>query len=249
MTARLDALRARLDERLLVTNLVNIEYLTGFASLERGAARRAGAGEALHRLPLHPRRRAGARRRGRAREALADARPRRAARRPHRVRGRRAAARRRSGARLGRARARADDGIVEACARSRTRARSTKIRRATRAADHAFHALTAETWVGHTERELAWRLRTLMHAHGVDHLSFDTAILSGANGAKPHAEPGDRSSSRRRSSSPTGARGSTATAPTARARSRPGRCPPSSGAPTTSASRRSSPRSRGSARA
>ena len=32
MTARLDALRARLDEPLLVTNLVNIEYLTGFAS-------------------------------------------------------------------------------------------------------------------------------------------------------------------------------------------------------------------------
>ena len=32
MTARLDALRARLDEPLLVTNLVNIDYLTGFAS-------------------------------------------------------------------------------------------------------------------------------------------------------------------------------------------------------------------------
>ena len=28
--SRLDALRARLEERLLVTNLVNIRYLTGF---------------------------------------------------------------------------------------------------------------------------------------------------------------------------------------------------------------------------
>src|SRR3954453_17672284 len=32
VTARLDALRARLDGRLLITNLINIEYLTGFAS-------------------------------------------------------------------------------------------------------------------------------------------------------------------------------------------------------------------------
>ena len=34
MTARLDALRHRLTDgqRLLVTNLINIEYLTGFAS-------------------------------------------------------------------------------------------------------------------------------------------------------------------------------------------------------------------------
>ena len=58
------------------------------------------------------------------------------------------------------------------CARSRTRARSSAIRRAARAADRAFEALTAETWVGHSERELAWRLRQLLHAHGVDEPSL-----------------------------------------------------------------------------
>jgi Xaa-Pro aminopeptidase len=63
--------------------------------------------------------------------------------------------------------------------------------RASRAAERAFEALTAETWVGRSERELAWRLRQLMHAHGVDELSFDTAIAAGANGSKPHADPGE----------------------------------------------------------
>ena len=65
------------------------------------------------------------------------------------------------------------------------------VSRAARAAERAFEALTAETWMGRSERELAWRLRTLMHAHGVDHLSFDTAVLAGANGSKPHGEPDD----------------------------------------------------------
>ena len=49
------------------------------------------------------------------------------------------------------------------------------IRRAALAAERAFEALTAETWVGRSERELAWRLRQLLHAHGVDHLAFETA--------------------------------------------------------------------------
>ena len=52
-------------------------------------------------------------------------------------------------------------------------------------------ALTAETWVGRSERELAWRLRTLIHAHGVDHLGFDTHVAAGTNGSRPHGEPDD----------------------------------------------------------
>jgi Xaa-Pro aminopeptidase len=66
------------------------------------------------------------------------------------------------------------------------------IRRTARIADRAFEALTAETWVGRTERELAWRLRELLHAHGADELSFDTIVASGPNGAMPHAVPTDR---------------------------------------------------------
>ena len=84
-------------------------------------------------------------------------------------------------------------GIVEGLRAVKDEGEIEKIRRAARAADHAFEALTAETWVGRTERELAWRLRTLMHAHGVDHLGFDTAILVRARTAPSRTrEPGDQ---------------------------------------------------------
>jgi Xaa-Pro aminopeptidase len=65
------------------------------------------------------------------------------------------------------------------------------IRRASLAAERAFEALTAETWIGRSERELAWRLRELLHGQGVDELAFDALIASGANGSRPHAHPGD----------------------------------------------------------
>ena len=82
-------------------------------------------------------------------------------------------------------------GIVEGLRAVKDEDEIELISRAARAADRAFEALTAETWVGHSEREIAWRLRQLLHAHGVDHLSFDTAIASGLNGSKPHGEPED----------------------------------------------------------
>ena len=82
-------------------------------------------------------------------------------------------------------------GRVEALRAVKDAEELDAIRRAARAAERAFEALTAETWVGRSERELAWRLRQLMHAHGVDHPSFDPVIATGANGSKPHAEPGE----------------------------------------------------------
>jgi Xaa-Pro aminopeptidase len=82
-------------------------------------------------------------------------------------------------------------GAVEALRAVKDDEELERVRRAARAADRAFEALTAETWVGRTERDLAWRLRQLLHAHGVDHLSFDIAVASGANGSKPHVEPSD----------------------------------------------------------
>ncbi len=82
-------------------------------------------------------------------------------------------------------------GAVEALRAVKDEDEIAKIARAARAAERAFEALTAETWIGRSEREIAWRLRQLLHAHGVDHLSFDTAIASGTNGSKPHSEPSD----------------------------------------------------------
>src|SRR5207237_8052905 len=82
-------------------------------------------------------------------------------------------------------------GVVEALRALKDGDELDRIRRAALAADRAFEALTAETWIGRSERELAWRLRQLMHAHGVDHPSFDIVIATGPNGSKPHAEPGE----------------------------------------------------------
>jgi Xaa-Pro aminopeptidase len=82
-------------------------------------------------------------------------------------------------------------GTVEALRAVKDEEEIEIISRSARAAERAFEALTAETWIGRSERELAWRLRTLMHAHGVDHLAFDTAVAAGANGSRPHGEPDD----------------------------------------------------------
>jgi Xaa-Pro aminopeptidase len=82
-------------------------------------------------------------------------------------------------------------GAVEALRAVKDDDEIEAISRSARAAERAFEALTAETWIGRSERELAWRLRTLMHAHGVDQLGFDTAVAAGANGSKPHGEPDD----------------------------------------------------------
>ena len=155
--------------------------------LERRAARRARRhGDALHRLPLHRGGASGRRSRGAAGEALADAGPRRAAEgaasssRPtccrtlewERAAGRRA---RSSCRRAGRRGAAGGQG------RGRDREAQPRRRRSPTA---AFEALTAETWIGRSERELAWRLRQLLHAHGADELSFDSIVASGANGAQ-----------------------------------------------------------------
>jgi Xaa-Pro aminopeptidase len=193
VTARLDALRSRLDEPLLVTDLANLEYLTGFASSNAALLVEHGRQAKLFtdfRYILDAEQVEGVRAELAERSLMTDL----------------------AGRLDGRVAFEADDlthsevqtlgskglelvpstGIVEGLRAVKDEREIERIRRSARAADHAFHALTAEAWVGHTERELAWRLRTLMHAHGVDHLSFDTAILSGPNGAKPHASPGDR---------------------------------------------------------
>jgi Xaa-Pro aminopeptidase len=83
-------------------------------------------------------------------------------------------------------------GIVEELRAVKDDGELDATRRAVRAADRAFEALTAETWIGRSERELAWRFQELMHAHGADAVSFEPIVAAGPNGAKPHANPSDR---------------------------------------------------------
>ena len=82
-------------------------------------------------------------------------------------------------------------GIVDGVRAVKDEEEVAKLRRAARVADRALEALTSEIWIGRTERELAWRLQELVHAHGGDGLAFDSIVASGPNGALPHAHPTD----------------------------------------------------------
>jgi Xaa-Pro aminopeptidase len=83
-------------------------------------------------------------------------------------------------------------GLVEGLRAVKDEEEVAAIRRVARLADRAFEALTAETFVGRTEKEVAWRFFELLHAHGADGLAFETIVASGPNGARPHARPTDK---------------------------------------------------------
>ncbi len=83
-------------------------------------------------------------------------------------------------------------GIVDALRAVKEAEEVVKLQRAAKIADRGLEALTAETWIGRSEKELAWRLRELLHAHGADEVSFESIVASGPNGALPHAQPSER---------------------------------------------------------
>jgi Xaa-Pro aminopeptidase len=58
--------------------------------------------------------------------------------------------------------------------------------------DAAFARLAQERFVGRTERELAWRMEELLHEEGAHGVSFPAVVASGLEGATPHGKPGDR---------------------------------------------------------
>jgi Xaa-Pro aminopeptidase len=192
MTSRLQALAPGLKLPLLVTNLVNIRYLTGFDSSNAALLVRPDGEATLFtdfRYIESARQVDGVDPQLANRSLIADL------------------AKRLSG-RIqfeadvlpyaqwellegGRVSPIATTGIVSALRAVKDEEELAATRRAARVADRAFEALTAETWVGRSEKELAWRLRELLHAHGADAPSFEAIVAWGPNGARPHATPGD----------------------------------------------------------
>jgi len=190
--SRIEALAASLDAPLLVTDLTNVFYLTGFESSNAALLvrpdeaatlytdfRYAEAARALDGLDVEMTKRAvladvGERLAGRV-QFEADVLP--------YLEWERLAA---GGAKLV-----PTQGLVAALRARKEEQELARIARAVRTADRALEALTAETWVGRSERELAWRLHELVHAHGGNGLAFETVVASGPNGALPHARPTD----------------------------------------------------------
>jgi Xaa-Pro aminopeptidase len=193
MSKRLDALSAQLETPLLVTNLTNVLYLTGFESSNAALLVEPGGGATLFTDFRY----------AESARSVPDVKV---------VMTKRALMADVGGRLEGRVQFEADvlpylewerlstgnaelvpaHGLVDGVRAIKDDEEIAKIAKAARIADRGFEALTAETFVGRSEREIAWRLRELLHAHGADELSFDTIVASGENGALPHAHPTDR---------------------------------------------------------
>ena len=73
-----------------------------------------------------------------------------------------------------------DDGELEA------------LRRASEITSKAIERFSEERFIGRTERDLAWRMEQLQREIGGEAMSFSAVVASGPNSAKPHTTPGDR---------------------------------------------------------
>jgi Xaa-Pro aminopeptidase len=83
-------------------------------------------------------------------------------------------------------------GVVERMRAVKEADELRAVRRAAEIGDAAFERLAQEPFVGRTEREVAWRMEQLLHDEGAQGLSFPVVVASGPTGATPHAHPGDR---------------------------------------------------------
>jgi Xaa-Pro aminopeptidase len=83
-------------------------------------------------------------------------------------------------------------GVVEGLRAVKGESELEAIRKAAEISDEAYERLSREQFIGRTEHELAWRMEVLLHECGGERASFDVAVGSGANGALPHSDPTDR---------------------------------------------------------
>ena len=84
-------------------------------------------------------------------------------------------------------------GLVEELRAVKDEDELDSIRRAAQIADIAFERFVDEgDFVGQTERDLAWRMEQFLHDAGADGVSFSVLVASGPNAAKPHTVPGER---------------------------------------------------------
>jgi Xaa-Pro aminopeptidase len=84
------------------------------------------------------------------------------------------------------------NGLVERLRAVKDEQELDALRRAAAASDRAFERLAREPFRGRTERELAWLLEQLLHEEGGQGMSFPTVVAGGPTGSSPHARPGER---------------------------------------------------------
>jgi Xaa-Pro aminopeptidase len=82
-------------------------------------------------------------------------------------------------------------GIVEALRSVKDAAEIDLVRAAAKVADEAFEEVVGAGIVGRTERDVALDLEIAMRRRGADGASFAPIVAAGEHGARPHAEPRD----------------------------------------------------------
>jgi Xaa-Pro aminopeptidase len=83
-------------------------------------------------------------------------------------------------------------GLVEALRAVKDETELDAIRRAGEITSEAYARFADESFIGRSERDLAWRLDGLFHELGAHAPAFETIVASGPNSARPHARPTDR---------------------------------------------------------
>ena len=84
-------------------------------------------------------------------------------------------------------------GLVEQLRAVKDDGELEKFRRACAITDRMFERLVSEvSFVGRRERDVAWDIATLYHDEGADQPAFEAIVGSGPTGARPHARAGDR---------------------------------------------------------
>lgn len=78
-------------------------------------------------------------------------------------------------------------GLVESLRAVKDEDEIDCIKRASAITDEAFERLREERFTGRPEREIAWRLESLLREGGGEGMAFPVIVASGPNGARPHA--------------------------------------------------------------
>ena len=192
MNARIDRLRASLDEPLLVTNPVNVAYLFGFKSSNAALLvepervrlftdfRYADAARAVDGVEFEETKRA----------LLWDLSSRLSGRIGFEADYMSYAGWETLGA--GAIEPVPRHGLVERLRAVKDAEELAAIKRACDVTDRMFERLADERFVGRTERELAWRIVDLFREEGADQLAFESVVASGPNAARPHARASER---------------------------------------------------------
>jgi Xaa-Pro aminopeptidase len=187
---RIERLAATLDDPLLVTGLVNVQYLTGFQS-SNTALLVDPAGDATLYTDF---------RYAEAARAVADVTFEQTPRAvvpalAERLSGRRIAVEAShisladaDTLRAGGIQLVSTTRLVETLRAVKDAGELEIIRRAAAISDRVYGELSRQPFVGRTEAELAWWLEQAWHEAGADGPAFDAIVAFGENGARPHAK-------------------------------------------------------------